>query len=183
MLRVRNIHETTEVLCIVNIDSYVPISFRSRSQPIAGARYIRLGDFQRRLIEFQFPADSLVLSGFTMVSGEGSTHGTLMGDGPSAVGLPIISLPQGGAFSDSGGIPRLDIPTDVAASCTDGHAEVALGVAEAFNRRVVYGRVQFLLSDDVLVGLRVLELNKVEQRVLREYIAQHPHQGDLVRGR
>lgn len=176
MLRVTDVQEASEALCVVKIDAYVPISFRSRSHPIAGARYIRLGNFKTQLLELQFPAESLALSGFTLVSGEGAAHQGLRGDGPLAAGLPIVSLPQGEAFSDAGRIPRLDIQTSVTVSCTDGHAEVGFGAAETFNRRVLHGRVQFLLSDDVLVGLRVLDLSEKEQRIIRDYISEHPNQ-------
>jgi hypothetical protein len=100
-----------------------------------------------------------------------------------AAGLPIVSLPQGEAFSNAGRIPRLDIQTTVTLSCADGHAEVRLGAADTFNRRVLHGRVQFLLSDDVLIGLRVLDLNEKEQRILRDYIAEHQNQADLTRAR
>jgi hypothetical protein len=183
MLRVTDVQEASEALCIVNIDSYVPISFRSHSQPVAGARYIRLGDFKTQLLELQFPAESLVLSGFTLVSGAGAAHGGLRGDGPSAAGLPIVSLQQGEAFSTAGKIPRLDIHTNVTVSCADGHAEVRLGAAETFNRRILHGRVQFLLSDDVLIGLRAVDLNEKEQRILHDYIAEHLSQADLERAR
>jgi hypothetical protein len=174
MLRVTDVQEAYEALCIVNIDSYVPMSFRSRDQPIASARYIRLGDFKTQLLELQFPAESLTLSGFTLVSGQGAAHGGLRGDGPSAAGLPIVSLSQGEAFSNAGRIPRRDIQTSVSVSCADGHAEVRLGAAETFNRRVVHGRVQFLLSDDVLVGLRVIDLTEKERGILHDYIAKNP---------
>jgi hypothetical protein len=69
--------------------------------------------------------------------------------------------------------PPLDIQTNIAVTCTDEHAEVRLGAAETFNRRVLHGRVQFLLSDDILVGLRVLDLTEKERRILRDYVAEH----------
>jgi len=174
MLRVTNVQEDSQRPCIVEINSYVPISFRSQNQPIGGARYIRLGDFKTRLLELQLPSESLVVSGFTLVSVEGSLQDALVGQGPSIVGLPAISMPQGQDFS--GRIPRLDIQTEIALFCGDGQVEVRLGAAEIFNRRVVHRRVQFLLLDDVLVGLRVVDLSEVEQQTLRGYVAQHPSQ-------
>ena len=59
-------------------------------------------------------------------------------------------------------------------SFADERAEVRLGVAEAFNHAIQHGRVQFLLSDDVLVGLRVLDLTEEERRILRDYIVERP---------
>jgi hypothetical protein len=176
MLRIKGVQEVCEALCIVDIDPYVPISFKSRSQPIAGARYIRLGDFKTTLLELQFPPESLAVSGFTLVSGEGAAQAGLEGDGPSAAGLPIVCLPQGEAFSNNARIPRLDIKTDVVLSCADGRADVKLGASETFNRTVTHGRVQFLILDDLLVGLRVLDLTESERRILRDYVAEHPMQ-------
>jgi hypothetical protein len=183
MLRVTDVEEAAKAPSIVNIDPYVPISFRSRDQPIPGARYIRLGNFKTQLLELQFPAESLALSGFTLVSGEGTEHGGLTGDGPSSLGLPVIYLPEGEAFSTAGRIPRLDIQVEVTVSCTDGQAEIRLGAAGSFNRKFLHERVQFLLSDDVLVGLRVTDLTEKERRTLRDYIAEHASQGDSVRAR
>jgi hypothetical protein len=183
MLRVTAIEDVAKAKSIVNIDPYIPISFRSRSQPIGGARYIRLGDFKTQLLELQFPAESLTLSGFTVVSGQGSARGVLAGDGPSSSGLPVIRMPEGQVFSDASRIQRLDIGTNFTVSCADGQADIALGAAETFNRKVVYGRVQFLLSDDVLVGLRVVDLVDKERCTLLDYIAGHPSQGDSLRVR
>ncbi len=174
MLRVTGVLETSETSCVVNIDSYVPISFRSRSQPIAGARYIRLGDFNTQLLELQFPPESLALSGFTLVSGEGTAQGGLRGVGASAVGLPIVSLPRGEAFSNDGKISHLDIQTEVVLTCTDGNAEVRLGSAKIFDRTLMHGRAQFLLSEDILVGLRLLDLTEKERHILQNYVAEHP---------
>lgn len=178
MLKVTNTQESSQRPCIVKIDSYVPISFRSSSQPIAGARYIRLGDFKTQLLEMQFPADSLVLSGFTLVSGNGAARERLIGGGPSAVGLPIVSLPQGEAFSNTSGIPRLDIQSSVSVTSVEGQAEIRFGAAEAFNRSVQHGRVQFLLLEDILVGLRVLDLVERERHTLCEYIGRYPNPTD-----
>jgi hypothetical protein len=74
-------------------------------------------------------------------------------------------------------IPWLDIQTNVVVSCADGCAEVKLGAAGTFNRTIVHGRVQFLVSDDALVGLRVLDLSEKERRILSDYIAEHSNQG------
>jgi hypothetical protein len=173
MFRVRGVQEASRAPCIVKIDSYVPISFRSRHQPVAGARYIRLGNFETQLVELQFPSESLALSGFTLVLAEASAQGPITGDGPAAAGLPIISLLQGEAF-ESEVIPRLDIETNVTVFCANDQADVSLGTAETFNHSIVHGRVQFLLSDDVLAGLRIIDLTEREQQILRACIAERP---------
>jgi hypothetical protein len=169
MLRVENVRQAAEAPCIVNIDSYIPISFRTQNQPVAGARYIRLGDFETQLLELQFPADSLVLCGFTLVCVDVFAQGVLAGEGPSVIGLPVVSLPQGQTFSVTP-TPRLDIQTKIAMSWTKGQVEISLGTAKAFNRTIVHGRVQFLLLDDDLVGLRVIMLTEEEQKTLFEYM-------------
>jgi hypothetical protein len=136
-----------------------------------------LGDFKKQLLELQFPVDSLVLSGFTVVSAVADARGALTGVGPSKVGLPIVTLPQGEAFRGGGRVPRFDIQTNVAMSCADGQAEVRLGGAQTFNQRIVHGRVHFLLSNDFLVGLRVLDINEVERETLLDYMMHHPNRG------
>jgi hypothetical protein len=174
MLKVINVQEVPGAACIVDIDSYVPISFRSCHQLIAGARYVRLGNFKTQLLELQCPPESLTLSGFTLLLGEPSVEGFLTGKGPSTAGLPEISLDQGAIFA--GRIPRLDIPMNVAVACANGEAEIRLGRAAEFNRKIVFGRVEFLLSDDLLVGLRVLDLTEKETQILCDYLAQRRNQ-------
>jgi hypothetical protein len=171
MLKVASVQKATNAQCIIDVNPYVPISFRTRSQPIAGARHILLGDFKSQLLEFQFPPESLALSGFTLVSGKTAAQGGLSGDGPSVTGLPIISLPDDESFSVRDKIPRIDLVADVVLSFSGARAEIRLGSAEAFNRSIIHGRVKFLLYDDALVGLWLLELTEKEQRTLHDYIA------------
>jgi hypothetical protein len=180
MLRVAGIRADSEALCIVNIDSYVPISFSSRSQPIGGARYVRFGNFSTQLLEVQFPPESLLLSGFTLVCAEGAAAEGLFGNGSSIAGLPILALPAAQAFSHNA-VPRIDIQSRVAVSCIQDRAEIKLGAAKTFNRRITHGRVEFLLLDDVLVGLRVLDLADEEQHVLNGYIRVRSDSGRELR--
>jgi hypothetical protein len=83
MVRITGVQNAPQRPSIVHIDPYVPISFRSDSRPLAGARYVRLGNFKTELLVLQFPAESLVLSGFTLVSCKVCLQGTLSGQGPS----------------------------------------------------------------------------------------------------
>lgn len=170
MVKIAGLYDVSECPCIVDINSYVPISFRLHTNPIGGARNIQLGDKHGQLLELKFPASSLAVSGFTLVSaaGEAFSQAPLKGDGPSEFGLPIIELPEGKRFS--GAMPRLIVPTKIGLRHIGTLAEMRLGSINSFNRVVVHGRVQFLLLDDLLVGLRVIELSEVESHILDEYI-------------
>lgn len=171
MLRVTGTKKISEALCIVEIDSYVPISFRTQSEPLGGVRYVRFGNFSTQLLEVQFPLESSELSGFTLVCGEGVTTERLVEDGSLEVGLPVIALPPAQEFWGWDTVPRIDIQNRVAVSCIQRRAEIRLGAAKAFDRRIVHGRVEFLVLEDVLVGLGVLDLTDEEQHVLNAYIA------------
>jgi hypothetical protein len=108
-----------------------------------------------------------------LVLADRKAHRSLRGDAPAAIGLPIVGLPQGKAFSRSAS-PRLDVETNVTLYCYGGFAEIGIGNARAFNSRAEHGRVQFLISDGVLVGLRILDLTETEQSILCDYIAENP---------
>ncbi len=170
-LRVTGVEEASQAPCIVDIDYYVPVSCKSHCP--MGVRHVFLRNSDTQLFELKLPLDSLVLKGFVLVlvSGNAFSRGALRGDGPAIAGLPVISLPEGKEFS--GWLPRLDIQAEIGMTCTGRLVEVTLGAGETFNRRIVHGRVQFLLADDVLVGLRVLDLTEEEQHTLREYVARH----------
>lgn len=170
MLKIIGIDKAEFATCIVKINSYVPITFRSRDQPVPGARYVRLGDLKACHFELQFPSDTSILTGFTLTSCRGPFGVSLNGHGPSSKGLPIFELPEQ-AFS--GRLPRIDMQAQISLSCTNNQTEIRIGEAKTFDRVVVHERVQFLFLRDVLVGLRVLDLAAREEKTLSGYLAEH----------
>lgn len=172
MLAVVKVRSSAPVGGVVKITYYVPISFRLFNDPIPGVRYIRLTASDRQLLELQFPPDSLMLTGFTVVSAEFLELSPLIGDGLSQTGIPEFELPPGRQFSGYRSNPRLELPISVQLSFNGGDAEVRIGGAERFNRKIVYGRVQFLLFENILTGLRVTDLTDHEKVLLFEYVAR-----------
>jgi hypothetical protein len=176
MLKVTGVQDAAEALCLIDMDPYVPISFRSQSEPFTGARYITLGDSKGQLLELQLPPESMALSGFTVVLADTSERRWLSASGPVTEGLPIIELPHGAVFDHLGYISSIEFPGNVWLSCSDAQAgarvEVDLGCADTFDRRIVHGRIQFLVSEDILVGLRVVDLTDIEQQLLRVYVEE-----------
>lgn len=84
----------------------------------------------------------------------------------------FTKVPQGQSFARAGRMARLDILTEIGVSCSGAQADVRFGATETFNRKIAYGRVQFLLLEDI--GLRVIDLTEKEQHTLSASIAQHP---------
>jgi hypothetical protein len=164
--------EAQDVPCLVRISAHAPITFRSREAPLPGARYIRLGNFASQLLEFQFPRESLVLSGFTLVMADIWQPGHLLGEGPVEAGLPIFDLSETETFSVTARVPRLDIHTAVGLMLAYDRAEVRIGASESFNRTVAHGRVRFLLLGETLSGIQIINLTSEEIQSLGEYLTR-----------
>jgi hypothetical protein len=169
MLKISDVQQPSDQLCIVDIDPHVPITFMTRRHPVGGARYIRLGNFKTHLLDLEFPPDSLALSGFVVVSIDNLARGLLKGGGPKVSGLPVFGLPAGCSFSVLGGFARLDVPIAFELSCEGDIAEIRIGDVIGYDRRICFQRVEWLLWNDSLVGMRVLNLTADERKVLCEY--------------
>lgn len=168
MIEILQTQDSSLFPCLLEISEYSLISFQTEDRPIKGARYIRVGNFDTQLIEFQFGPDTLLLRGFTLLLGEGrKTHFSGVDD--STAGLPVFSLPKNVHFS-VGTIPTLDVKSDVYLSYTNTSAEIALGDFNSFNRSLTHERVKFLFLDRMLVGLRILALTAKERGALVEFL-------------
>lgn len=154
---------------MVAIDWYIPISFRTMDNIIPGARYMRLGNSLTELLELQFPADSLVLSGFTLVLCGSIARHDIEGGGPMVTGLPVIRVPEARSFSTAT-TPTIDILSQVALRVSDRHAEIHLNNERYFDNSIAHGRVQFLLMGTKMVGLRVIDISSDEKKTLASYI-------------
>lgn len=115
----------------------------------------------------------MVCSGFTIVLANAPRHEPLVGGGLVLAGLPAFVLPPGCKFSDRG-MPGLDVYAEVGLSHSRGQAEISFGTGGAFNLCIAHGQVYFLLRDDILIGVRVLDLSDEDQRILDDYIFEHP---------
>lgn len=170
--------EAAQTPCIVDVNYYVPLSFATHNRPLIGARYALLGNAKDQFIELQFPTDSLTLSGFTLLGCKTSSQQILSGQATSVVGLPEFILPEDVVFEGTKS-PQARLYAEVCLSCFNGVAEVSIGTSKVFNLIVIHDRVQILLLDDILVGLRVLNLTDEERQTLSDYIVEHQSQSWL----
>src|SRR5438552_3106379 len=58
----------TALPCIVEVDPYVPLSFKTYPEVLPGARYFRIGNFETSLLEIGIDPSSLVIRKVCLVS-------------------------------------------------------------------------------------------------------------------
>ncbi|AYD05278.1 hypothetical protein [Neorhizobium sp. NCHU2750] len=167
MLKVERIKEISDEQCVVIFDDQVPVSFRSRPSPVAGARHIRIGDFNTHLFDFQVPQDELVISGFTFLSG-GHLSSALNRGEEKAYGLPILRFDEGIEFPNKGRISKIDISSNIYVSITETRLEVYFGIHYGYEKSIQAGRVEFLVSKGYLIGVAVSNLSEREIGIIHD---------------
>ena len=153
-------------------DWYVPISYSADCSPKLGIKYIMVGNRGTETLLLKKPLTSMNFCECVLTGADLSQPRLLDGDGPRAPGIPVLELPAGAKFS-GGDVPRADVAERVFLRCQNRLAEIGLGEARAFDRRLAHGRVDFLLNGDRLVGMRINDLTPNEEDGLREYIERH----------
>lgn len=176
MLTLAGLYESTDFPCTIQVDSYVPIRFRTQADPLGGARYIRLGNFENNLLEIIVPRDSMVVRGFTVTLAHSIGNRALSdsGCGESLYGLPILEFPSGTEFHGPEASRRLDLRIDFSLCVLEDSVEIQIGDEGEFELEVVHKNVQFLFLRNELKGIRLRGLTVSDIRILSEIGQSRP---------
>lgn len=154
MITISGSCDATSFQSLVEVDDYLPLKFRTYSEPLGGVRYIRIGNGETRLLELIVPADSMVVRGCTVPLIDRKVDHLLTGPEQFSLGLPIIDLADY-EFSGPPSAQRLDAPIDFAAAVERDAVEFQFGGARSFDRAIRCGDVRFLVQQSDLVGIRI----------------------------
>jgi hypothetical protein len=156
VLKLAGIFPSNDLECIVEVDGYVPINFRTQTRPLGGARYLRYGNFVDSLLEISVPSNTHVVRRVTLVAIKEQSDALL--SGPEDVvspALPILALPSDRSFDQRLQVQRLDFNSDLSLRISGTLAEIKIDGAEAFDRCIDHKGVQFPFLRSVLVGIRL----------------------------
>ena len=168
MLTLGGIYESARLACMVQVEPYDLITFRTQAGALGGVRYIRLGNFHDTLLQIIIPLHSLVVRGFTVMPARGINGRVFPGRAKSVNGLPILKLPSGAEFVGPEGAKRLDLKIDFCICVSENSVEIQFGSERGFDLEVVHKNVRFLFLNDEFNGIRLGELTVADIRTLCE---------------
>lgn len=141
----------------VVFDDYIPFSFKAYDGVLPGPRMWRTGDLSTNLLEAKIEPDNNRLVGVTLVSYNGEVVGKsiypwmLM---PMEVGLPIVDVSVFPATDFPSN--RFDDPIALVVALYDSVLEIGFGNSASPCRRIVSGRLHFLINiEDLFCGLAI----------------------------
>ena len=144
---------------LVELDDYVPLSFRSYAPLLGGVRDVRLGNLSSDFLELTLGLDSNTLRGFTLVCFEAVHEIVPTGPLTEESGLPVLELDEV-RFDGPLATQRVDLPVTFSVGFGDDSVEIDFGMLSAADRAFVCGPVRFLVNADSLLGIRVLGLTQ-----------------------
>ncbi|GLQ86717.1 hypothetical protein [Dyella flagellata] len=169
MLKIVDFASSTDYSCLVNVNEYVPITFRTQRQPLGGARYIRMGNFENNLLELIVSSDSMTLRGVTVTLVGEVGHNLMRGVDTGPTGLPVLELPGGTEFTGPASARRANIGCNFSLATSEDIAEISINENKDFDSRVSYGDVWFLIRNEELVGIRFLNLDIESISMIRSF--------------
>lgn len=169
MLKIVGFTSSSEYPCIVSVNDYVPITFRTQREPLGGARYIRLGNFENCLLELIVSANSMTLRGVTLTLVGQVERDLMTGVDTGPTGLPVLELPQGIEFTGPLASQRANVACNFSLATSGDVAEISIANNKLFDARVIHGNAWFLMKEGELVGIRFLGLDAESINVINSF--------------
>jgi hypothetical protein len=152
------------------IDEYVPVSYRSYPG-LMGAKYLRVGNFKTALLEFLLDPISYTIRGITLLSFDRVHIPIDFQIISESSGLPIIDIQKSGFDGLAGGDNKADLNCKISVGLTSNCFEIDFFGIENSNRKINCGRSQFFLKNEVLTGIRFVNLLENEFSILKNHLA------------
>lgn len=169
MLKIVGSANSADYSCLVDVNEYVPIAFRTQREPLGGARYIRLGNLTNCLLELIVSADLMTLRGVTVTLVSEVGHDLMSGSDTGLLGLPVLALPKDAEFTGPASSQRANIACNFSLATSEGVAEISINDNKKFDARIIHGNVWFLMKDEELVGIRFLGLDAESISVINSF--------------
>jgi hypothetical protein len=169
MLKIVEYANSDDYSCLVTVNEYVPIAFRTQREPLGGARYIRLGNFTNCLLELIVSVDLMTLRGVTVTLVNEVRHDLMSGVDTGPAGLPVLALPKDVEFTGPASAKRVNIACNFSLATSGSVAEISINDNKQFDARTIHGNVWFLMRNEELVGIRFLDLNVESINVINSF--------------
>lgn len=161
VFRVSRFESPTDAECLIEVDSYVPLRFRTYARPL-GSSYLRVGDRNRSLIEFLVDPNIGLLRGITLTSFADISEWPGMAMCDRSQGLPVFELSWGKAN-------RIDVDREFRVSVRDGEILVYWDTVTQCDA-ATFSRVQFLSVGGHLSGVKFAKFAPDEIKTLTSHV-------------
>ena len=141
-------------LTIIGCDGLVPIAVQFSILTNQG-QYVRIGDFVHSLLELKFRSDDCSISELTLVAAKRPV------EFPEISVLKLIDALPGLMPEDCGSLEVTELRADLQIAINSNEVVVFWQPLSALNV-LRTSRVDFLLADNILVGVRIREVSKTD---------------------
>lgn len=145
----------------IELDGYVPISFRSYEFALGGVRDARILNDGGSFLELKMGLNSTTLRGFTLLSFEKIHEPQTMNNLVEISGLPILAIDET-RFEGRESTQYLDLPGTFSVGFGKDFVEIDLGMLSTATRVAVCGPARFFIDAFSLVGIQVSGLSEEE---------------------
>lgn len=153
----------------IEVDPYVPLSFRTYADVLAGPKYYRLGNFQTSLLEIVVDPDSSLVRGLCLVSCDHlapankpiELHATRV-----EWGLPMV---RSGFLREN----RRDFRRELNVALTKDIFVIDWGCDDVADLSIRHDRISFYIVDSKLCRIAFSHLTKEEVATLKRYLYEH----------
>jgi hypothetical protein len=167
MLQVASTLEV-DVPYLVEVDPYLPLSFKTYSEALPGTRYFRIGNFNTSLLEIGIEPSSMLIRKVTLVSFDKTVkHEDLEVNDilRKTEGLPVVS-----SASLSG--DRTDEPTEFTVCLYDNSFCIDWSRGKPLSNMVRFRAASFYLAEHELCRITFAELDQCQLDLLSEHLGR-----------
>lgn len=144
----------------VEVEEYVPLSFRTYESTLGGVRDVRLGGLSSSFLELTLGIEINVLRGFTLLSFEAIHEPNISDRTIEREGLPILAL-DNLIFTGRIGTQYCDLPTLFSVGFGSDFIELMFdSQLSAAQQSIVCGNVRFFVGNNSLLGIRIYDLRQ-----------------------
>ena len=155
-----------DVPCLVEVDPYLPLSFKTYPEILPGARYFRIGNFHTSLVEIGVEPSSMVIRSVTLVSFDRIIEPVQLHKihvFEEIAGLPVVS-----SSSLSG--DRIDEQTEFAVCLHDDFFCIDWSHGKALSTVIRFQQASFYLAERELCRITFSGLGQYQLDLLSEHL-------------
>lgn len=167
-IQVLGVHSMQDDLCVIEMDEFIPLSFKSYSNVLGGV-YIQIGNHTTTLMDIVVDPVSRVLRGATLICFDSFAPWPSMGQKRVSEGLPRLSGPWDRSDHSRLDYQAISIHRDFWVSIRGDECLIYWGNLADELQSAIFGRMEFFFVAEELRGIRVSELSQQEQSLIASY--------------
>ena len=157
----------------IEFDINLALKFEVDPKRLGGSRYIYLGDEATQMIEIEFPENSMILCGFSVIIAKKFSKHKFSGIASCFSGLPIFMEIDDSHCRGDYGSRHIDTYIDFYSFIGENYIEIQIDGYHKFNKCIQYKDIEFLMLEDNLSGIRILNRTKSELELFIQHMTRY----------